>query len=59
MNLSELKEEYRNMLDDLLYKLQCNKENTSYTNEEIKGYQCCIDDVKEYFKDILCVEFYT
>lgn len=56
MNLNELKTEYRNTLDNLLYTLQCNKENTTYTKEETEGYQCCINDVRKYFKDILGVE---
>ena len=49
MNLGELKADYARTLDDLLYYLQCNKENTTYSDEEIKGYECCIQDIKEYF----------
>lgn len=53
--LNELKEEYTRVLDNLLYYLQDNMENTDLSESELFGYQMAKSDVKEYFEERLGV----
>lgn len=54
LNLKELKDDYKNTLDELHYCLSMCGED--YTGDFAKGYAKCMDDIGAYFKDKFGIE---